>query len=108
MQNLGKSAMLVYAAVMAVGGIIGYVKAQSIPSLLAGVGSAILLGLAYLLARSQPKAGLGLGTLIAVGLIVSLWSRYQKSGHFMPSGMLALVSVVAAILFAAAALSQKP
>lgn len=108
MQNVGQTALIVYAVVMAIGGIIGYAKAQSIPSLIAGVGSAIVLAVAFILSKSQPKAGLGLGALVAVGLIFSLWSRYQKSGQFMPAGLLASISVVAAILFALAAFSSKP
>lgn len=107
MQNIGQVALLVYAALVCIGGIIGYVKAQSVPSLMAGVGSGVLLGLAYALSRSNPKAGLGLGAVIAALLIYNFWMGYQKRGVFMPTGMLAIVSVVAAILFAVAALSPK-
>ena len=107
MQNIGQIALLVYAALMCIGGIIGYAKAQSMASLMAGLGSAVLLGGAYLLAKSNPKAGLGLGAVLAAVLVYSFWSGYQKRGVFMPTGMLAIVSVVAAILFAVAALSPK-
>jgi uncharacterized membrane protein (UPF0136 family) len=107
MTNFGQMALLVYAVLMLLGGIIGYANAKSLISLLAGAGSAVVLGVAYILSKSQPKAGLGLGALVAVGLVFSFWSRYQKTGNFMPAGMLGIVSVIAAIVFIMAVVSQK-
>lgn len=90
---------LVYALLLIVGGVIGFAKAGSRASLIAGVASgfAALLA-AFLTTRS---AGLGLGTGAAVAILLAGFFGYRslvKTKKFMPAGMLAVVSLLVAVL----------
>lgn len=101
MADFGRIFLLIYAALMLAGGIMGYVTKKSIPSLAAGLISGALLFAAFGLIRSQPKMAFGLATLVAIALVVAFWRRYQETGALMPSGMLLVASLVAALVFAA-------
>lgn len=68
---------LVFAFVMAFGGVMGYVKAKSVPSLVAGLGSAVLLVVGALLL-------LQLGTWMA-GAVLALLISLALLGRFLPS-----------------------
>ncbi|XP_055316334.1 transmembrane protein 14 homolog [Sitodiplosis mosellana] len=81
----------IYAATVAAGGIIGYVKAGSIPSLGAGLAFGAILGYgAHLNSQSPPKPLFQLGaSLTLAGLMYLRWS---KSGKLMPAGVICLLS----------------
>jgi uncharacterized membrane protein (UPF0136 family) len=89
---LGQTALGVYALLLAVGGYIGYAKAGSRPSLIAGSASAIVavvaLGLTWL-----GGFGFWIGLFLAAALTLMFAIRFKKTGKFMPSGMLCAVSV---------------
>jgi uncharacterized membrane protein (UPF0136 family) len=91
----------VYAALLAVGGIIGFVKAKSRPSLIAGVGSGLvaagLLGWSFV----NPTTPLQLALLLAAGLAALFGHRYSKSRKFMPSGLLLAISLGVGLLLSA-------
>ncbi|KAH8280347.1 hypothetical protein KR018_003187 [Drosophila ironensis] len=84
----------VYAATVAAGGIMGYAKAGSIPSLAAGLSFGALLGYgAHLNSQEQPRPLLQLGTsLFLAGLMGVRWNR---SGKLMPAGVVCVLSLVA-------------
>ena len=90
---VGQAGLAVYALLLGVGGMIGFVKAGSRPSLIAGLVSAALalvsLGLTFL-------GGLGfwLGLVLAILMAVTFGIRLRKTGKFMPSGLLLAVSLV--------------
>jgi uncharacterized membrane protein (UPF0136 family) len=90
----GQIALVVYAVLLAVGGIIGYTKAASRPSLIAGLASA-LAALAAL-ALSFQNASLGMGLAAAIAALLALFFGYRfaaKTRKFMPAGLLAVVSL---------------
>ena len=82
-----------YALAILAGGVMGYAKAKSIPSLAAGVvfGAAATLG-AYQVSQN-PKdfyvAFLTSGALLAV-----MGARFYKSRKIMPAGLIAGLSLV--------------
>lgn len=86
----------VYAALVGVGGLIGYLKAKSLPSLIMGIGSALVLASAsFGLAGGKPW-GLPLALILTLILLVFFSVRYLKSSPraFMPGGLMAILSLL--------------
>ncbi|XP_031846208.1 transmembrane protein 14C [Nomia melanderi] len=80
-----------YAAAIAVGGVIGYVKSASIPSLGAGLLFGSILGYgAYQVSEDPTNIGVFLGASTTLGGMMGY--RYYNSGKFMP-GIIALFSI---------------
>lgn len=81
-----------YASAVALGGIIGYAKAGSIPSLGAGLLFGSVLGYgAYQLSENPNNYYLTLGTSTALGGLMGM--RFLNSGKFMPPGLIAVMSL---------------
>jgi uncharacterized membrane protein (UPF0136 family) len=90
----GQITLGVYAVLLAVGGAIGYTKAGSKPSLIAGLGSAVATILALVLSFQNAKWGMALGCLVALLLAYFFGHRFATKRKFMPAGLLAVVSVI--------------
>jgi uncharacterized membrane protein (UPF0136 family) len=91
----GQIALGIYAALLAVGGIIGYTKAGSKPSLIAGVGSALAAVLALILSATDVRLGMIVGAILAILLAIFFGYRFAaKTRKFMPAGLLAVMSLV--------------
>lgn len=92
---VGHVALGIYAALLAVGGILGFVRAQSKASLISGVLSALFAVVALVLAVMRSPFGFPLGLTLALCLFVLFGYRYAlRNRKFMPSGLLAVVSLV--------------
>jgi len=89
----------VYGVLMMMGGVIGFVKVGSKASLISGVG----LGLALVACGFGVWYGyynsIIVAEVIATLLVVLFAIRFAKTGRFMPAGMLAILSVVAVVVF---------
>jgi len=98
---VGQITLGIYAVLLAVGGVIGYFKAGSRPSLIAGSISAIAAALALGLSIRSNRWGVPLGLILSISLFVLFGYRYAaKTRKFMPSGLLAVASlVVLAVMF---------
>ncbi len=92
-RTIGQAALGIYALLLAVGGYVGYAKAGSKPSLIAGLGSAAVAGLALALTFAG-HYGYVVGMVLAIALLAMFGVRFRKTGKFMPSGMLLGLSVV--------------
>ena len=93
---IGQVTLGVYAVLLAVGGVIGFVKARSHASLISGLLSAVfaVVALALMLMKNH-NLGVTLGAALAIALFVLFGYRYAiHNRKFMPSGMLAVVSLV--------------
>lgn len=101
--NLGRFVLGVYAAFLAVGGLIGSATAGSHKSLVAGIGSAFLYLLLLLISIWSPRGAFVPAVILAVLLAGFFVYRMRKTGKFMPAGMLAALSIVFAALFLLAA-----
>jgi uncharacterized membrane protein (UPF0136 family) len=98
---VGHVTLAVYAILLAVGGVIGFVKARSHASLIAGLVSALAAVAAMVLSIQGYWFGVALGSTLAIGLFVFFGYRYALTHRFMPAGMMAIVSfLVLAVMFA--------
>lgn len=102
----GQTVLLVYAALMLAGGVMGWRAAGSRASLIAGIASAAALAASWLVSRSQPAAGYWMGAAIAAALSVVFVMRLVKTGKLMPSGGTLLVSLISLGLLAWSALDR--
>uniref|UniRef100_A0A914D1F4 Transmembrane protein 14C n=1 Tax=Acrobeloides nanus TaxID=290746 RepID=A0A914D1F4_9BILA len=79
---------LIYAGLVTAGGVIGYIKSGSIPSLVAGGLSGLLAGYGAINSNFYILTG------VAIFLGGLMGSRYLKSGKFMPPGLIAVLSLI--------------
>ena len=99
MDHLAAGVILVYAAILVVGGIVGWRLSGSRISFTAGLASGALLAIAYRLSYTNPPAGYLMASVVSLGLVVLFAVRFRKTGKFMPAGMMLLVSgIVLALL----------
>jgi uncharacterized membrane protein (UPF0136 family) len=89
-----------YGALVLAGGLAGFLKARSRPSLIAGlVSGALLLGAGILMQRGNPAGWIG-AMVVAAALGAFFGGRWLKGRKFMPAGMMVLASVAALALLA--------
>ncbi len=89
----------VYAMLVGAGGLFGYVKAKSLPSLIMGsLSFLVLLAAGYGLGMGKAW-GLPLALALALVLLVFFSLRYFKSSPraFMPGGLMAILSLLTLI-----------
>ena len=92
---VGQVTLGIYGLLLAVGGLIGYVKAGSRPSLIAGLLSAVAAFAALGLSVGKSQLAVPLGLVLSIVLFLLFGYRYAvKTGKFMPSGLLAVVSLI--------------
>ena len=93
----GQWILLGYALLMILGGLMGF-RAGSKVSLYAGFGSGAALLVAYAVTFVALVDGLWVGCVLAAILAVTFGKRLSATGKFMPSGMLLIASLAAAVL----------
>ncbi|GAA5863789.1 hypothetical protein JCM3774_001159 [Rhodotorula dairenensis] len=82
------------SALVSLGGILGFVKKQSVPSLIAGGGSGALLAYGVKRQQADPQ-DVYLVVGVSAVLLVMMGLRFLRSGKVMPAG---LVTVLSALL----------
>ncbi len=88
-------AALAYGTLALVGGIMGYVQAQSRISLISGSISGILLIISSLMQLWGQSWGLTLATVVTAVLIIAFVIRFAKTRKFMPAGLMMLLGMPA-------------
>ncbi|XP_030219990.1 transmembrane protein 14C-like [Gadus morhua] len=82
-----------YAALVVSGGVVGFIKAGSVASLVAGLVFGVLAGFgAYLTSRNSQNVWVSLGISGALAVVMGL--RFFNSWKFMPAGLMALTSLL--------------
>ncbi|HVM62842.1 MAG TPA: TMEM14 family protein [Verrucomicrobiae bacterium] len=89
----------IYGLVMILGGIAGFVRVGSKASLISGVGFGLMLLVTGIGVWRGSQPCLLAAVVIALLLVVLFAIRYVKKRRFMPAGMLAVLSIVAAVMF---------
>ncbi|HEY5372783.1 MAG TPA: TMEM14 family protein [Polyangiaceae bacterium] len=99
MHSLLLACLISYGALVFVGGLIGYSKANSRASLIAGSAFATLLAIAAaLVATGSPRWGAGLGAASALALIGRFLPAFIKTKKLMPAGAVVAVGVLVLIV----------
>ncbi|CAO1369082.1 unnamed protein product [Diamesa tonsa] len=82
-----------FAAIVAAGGIFGFVKAGSVASLSAGlIFGALLAAGSFMNGRSPPKPLLQL--VVTLILLIMMGYKFSQSGKFMPAGLIVVLSII--------------
>jgi uncharacterized membrane protein (UPF0136 family) len=89
---------IVFGILTIAGGIIGYVKAGSMPSIIAGSISGILLLVAAFLLPDHVVAGLAVGLIVSLLLAGQFIPKFIRTGKVMPAGMMSILSVIGIIM----------
>ncbi|HNB21275.1 MAG TPA: TMEM14 family protein [Candidatus Melainabacteria bacterium] len=99
MHEIAQYAIPVYAVLMLLGGIMGFVKGKSKASLIAGGGSALALFGCFAYSFSDLKMAVGGAFALALLLEAVFAMRLAKTKKFMPSGVLLILSGVFQVIF---------
>jgi uncharacterized membrane protein (UPF0136 family) len=89
---------IIFGLLTIVGGVMGYVKAGSTASLIAGSVFGILLLVAAFLLPSNVVVGLLLAALVSVALAGRFVPAFMKTGQVMPAGLMSVLSVIGLIM----------
>lgn len=106
MTGLAKIYFIVFGLLTIVGGVIGYVKAGSTASIIAGSIAGILLLIAAWMLPGNLVLGLVLALVISIALAGRFVPAFIKTGHLMPAGLMSVLSVIG-IVMAVLALIRK-
>lgn len=98
MLNNARLFYFIFAALTAAGGVMGFVKAASKPSLIAGVVSGLLLAISGWLIPTKPVAGYVLGLLISLALLGRFLPAYLKKGAMMPAVPMIVLSIAGIVI----------
>lgn len=89
---------IVFGALTIVGGIIGYVKAGSLPSIIAGAITGVLLLIAGSLLSSHRSIGLATAFAVSLLLAVQFVPKFIRTAKVMPAGLMSILSVIGLIV----------
>jgi len=89
---------IIFGLLTIVGGVIGYVKAGSTVSIIAGSISGIALIVAALLLPGNVVLGLALAGLVSILLAGRFVPAFMKTGAVMPAGLMSVLSVIGVIV----------
>jgi len=89
---------IVFGALTIVGGIVGYVKAGSVASIIAGSITGLLLLVAAFLLPEHRMVGLATALIVSLLLAAQFIPKLLRTGRVMPAGIMSLLSVIGIIV----------
>ena len=89
---------IIFGLLTIVGGVIGYVKAGSTASLVAGSISGIALLVAAFLLPGNPVLGLAIAGIVSILLAGRFIPAFMQTGTVMPAGLMSILSVIGVIM----------
>lgn len=99
---------LAYGLLALIGGLIGFLKAGSVASLVAGGGSGVILLVGAALVGKKPKAGLIIALVLSLLLIGRFASASLKHGAASPIALVMIIGGLAVLVAAGLALAASP
>ena len=95
--EVAKIYFIVFGALTIAGGVVGYVKAGSVASIIAGSVTGVLLLVAAFLLPEHRAMGLATAFIISLLLAAQFVPRFIRTGRVMPAGMMSILSVIGVI-----------
>src|SRR5690348_8441509 len=89
---------LIFGALTIIGGVIGYVKAGSLPSIIAGAVTGVLLLVAAWIFPSNRTAGFVTALIISLLLAAQFVPKFIRTGKVMPAGLMSILSVIGLVV----------
>ncbi len=89
---------IIFGLLTIAGGAMGYAKAGSTISLIAGSISGVLLLVAAFLLPGNVVVGLVLGGMVSLVLVGKFLPDFLRSGKMMPAGMMSILSVIGVVI----------
>lgn len=101
MLDLTKIYLFIFGVLTIAGGVMGFVKAGSNASLIAGgISGALLLVAGYLIGAGKVQPGLILGLVLSLALAGQFVPKFFSTHKLMPAGMMAILGVLGLVLTA--------
>jgi uncharacterized membrane protein (UPF0136 family) len=97
---------LIFGALTIIGGIIGYVKAGSLPSIIAGGITGVLLLVAGWILPSNRTIGLAIAFFVSLFLAAQFVPKLIRTAKVMPAGLMSILSVIGIVVAIAAWLKK--
>jgi uncharacterized membrane protein (UPF0136 family) len=97
---------LIFGVLTITGGIIGYVSKGSVPSIIAGTITGILLLVAAFLLPGHSGVALIIALAVSLLLAAQFVPKLIRTGQIMPAGMMSILSVLGIIAAIAAWLGK--
>jgi uncharacterized membrane protein (UPF0136 family) len=88
---------IIFGILTIAGGVVGYVKAGSVASIIAGSIAGVLLLVAAFLLPEHRATGLATALIVSLLLAAQFIPRFLQTGRIMPAGMMSILSVIGVI-----------
>jgi uncharacterized membrane protein (UPF0136 family) len=88
---------IVFGVLTIAGGVVGYVRAGSVASIIAGSITGVLLLVAVFLLPEHRAIGLATAFIISLLLAAQFVPKFIRTGRVMPAGMMSILSVIGVI-----------
>jgi uncharacterized membrane protein (UPF0136 family) len=88
---------IVFGVLTVAGGVVGYVKAGSVASIIAGSITGVLLLVAAFLLPEHRAIGLATAFIISLLLAAQFAPKFIRTGRAVPAGMMSILSVIGII-----------
>ena len=88
---------VVFGVLTIAGGVVGYVKAGSVASIIAGSITGVLLLVAAFILPEHRAIGLATAFIISLLLAAQFAPKFIRTGRAMPAGMMSILSVIGII-----------
>ncbi len=93
---------IIFGILTIAGGVVGYVKAGSVASIVAGGITGVLLLVAAFLLPEYRVVGLATACIVSLLLAAQFVPKFLRTGRVMPAGMMSILSVIGIIVAIAA------
>lgn len=89
---------IVFGILTVAGGVVGYVKAGSVASIIAGAITGVLLLVAAFLLPEHRAIGLATAFIVSLLLAAQFVPKFIRTGRVMPAGMMSILCVIGLVV----------